>query len=186
MERMLVLIFVPLMVPVLLAIAVAIKLTTPGPVLFRQRRPGIGDSFFVIVKFRTMFDSSRGAGSCKTLPDDPRVTPLGRFLRRTHLDELPQVWNILRGEMTFIGPRPEPIPNNDEYVRHIKAFSVRRSVLPGITGLAQTQVGYTFDVTGAREKFKCYLYYIQNASVGLDARILVQTIRELLAPRKSW
>jgi lipopolysaccharide/colanic/teichoic acid biosynthesis glycosyltransferase len=181
-ERLLVLLSLPLLLPICGVIAVAIRLESPGPVLFRQLRPGIGQSVFSILKFRTMrIDSCNSVKPA--LRSDPRVTRLGGLLRLLHLDELPQAWNILRGEMSLIGPRPEPLANAEAFEAAHPAYRQRRSVLPGVTGWAQVCLGYTDDLQGAISKLEYDLYYIRNLSFRLDLAILARTLFVVITAR---
>lgn len=185
-ERVAVVVTAPIMLPLCALIAAGIKIDSPGPAFFRQQRPGIGESTFVINKFRTMYAEQCNTGTGVTEQNDSRVTRLGHVLRQMHLDELPQLWNVLRGDMTFIGPRPEPMSNTALYERTVEGFGLRRAVLPGITGWAQVRLGYTATVDGARKKLEHDLFYIGNASLGMDASIIVQTLRETMLPKISW
>ncbi len=172
--------------PVMAVIAIAIKLDSDGPVIFRQQRVGEDGKIFTIYKFRTMLDSAdAGVQSTPASEDDARFTFLGRWLRRTRLDELPQLCNILKGEMDFVGPRPF-LPNMEqELARTIPFYSQRWSVKPGATGWAQVNRGYCATVKENAEKLSYDLFYIKNASLGLDLLILVQTVKILLWGRGS-
>ncbi len=162
--------------PVLLVVAGLIKLTSPGPVLYSQTRLGLRGRRFRIYKFRTMWhDCERVSGPCWSGPGDPRVTPVGRFLRWSHLDELPQLWNVLRGEMNLVGPRPERpefLPQLEQALPHYRR---RLAVRPGITGLAQVQLPPDTDINSVRRKLAYDLYYVQHAGLLLDLRLLVCT-----------
>ena len=184
-ERVLVALGMPLVLPFMALVAIAVRLSSRGPALFRQERPGIEGGTFVIIKFRTMFIDTCNAGRLSTARHDERVTPLGRALRRTHIDELPQLWNVVCGDMSLIGPRPEPVPDARAYEQSVVGYGERRCVRPGLTGWAQIRLGYTDDEAGARKKLELDLHYIRNASLGLDARILAGTVRELLLRRNS-
>ena len=125
-------------------------------------------------------------GTQLALTRDDRVTAVGRFLRMFHLDELPQVWNVLRGEMSLIGPRPEPAIQSMLLDAAIPEYPLRRSMLPGLTGLAQVRLGYTTDIDGAKKKLEYDLYYLRNVSLRLDLWILLQTLLLVIsAPRVS-
>jgi exopolysaccharide biosynthesis polyprenyl glycosylphosphotransferase len=174
------LIVLVLAAPLIILISLAIKLTSPGPVLFRQVRIGMGDRPFEILKFRSMAAPHHHEGARWTDDHDQRITAVGRCLRRLHLDELPQVINVLRGQMSFVGPRPE----QPEFVEMLRAripyYSLRHYVPPGITGWAQVNFAYANSIKSSREKF-CYdLYYVRNLSLGLDLLILFRTVRVLL------
>jgi lipopolysaccharide/colanic/teichoic acid biosynthesis glycosyltransferase len=169
--------------PGMIAIAVAIKTTSPGPVFFRQRRYGLGSQTFEILKFRTMFTGAADpSGVTQTRDGDPRVTPLGRLLRRSSLDELPQLWNVLRGDMSLVGPRPHVpgmLAGGVLYEELIPYYFERHCVRSGITGLAQVNGlrGSTEDPTVAKARIDQDLKYIRHWSLALDARILWQTFR---------
>lgn len=169
--------------PGLLGITLAIKATSRGPVLFRQKRYGLGGKAFTIFKFRTMYaDKTDTSGVRQTRRDDPRVTTVGRFLRRSSLDELPQLFNVLRGDMSLVGPRPH-VPNmlagGMLYEDLVPYYFERCRVRPGITGLAQVSGlrGSTTDATAARARIERDLDYIRQWSFWLDVRILIQTAR---------
>jgi lipopolysaccharide/colanic/teichoic acid biosynthesis glycosyltransferase len=169
-----------LALPVMVAAAALIKLTSPGPVLYRQERVGKDGRLFTLYKFRTMIDGAeKHVGPVWAARDDERITPLGRILRRTRLDELPQLYNILRGDMSLVGPRPER-PYFVE--RHQALQGVRLAVKPGLTGLAQVRSFY--DLKPAHKVKYDYLY-IQNRSVLLNVYILLRTI-PVLFTKKGW
>jgi lipopolysaccharide/colanic/teichoic acid biosynthesis glycosyltransferase len=162
--------------PVLLVTALLIKLTSPGPALYAQTRLGRNGRPYTLRKLRTMVHNCEYlTGPCWSTPHDPRVTRLGRFLRRTHLDELPQLWNVLCGEMSLVGPRPE----RPEFVPHLElaipCYRDRLSVRPGITGLAQVQVPADTDLASVRRKLAHDLYYIRAINPWLDLRLLICT-----------
>ena len=171
-------------IPVMMAVALAIKLTSAGSVLFRQVRVGQDGREFVLYKFRSMpEDAEAKTGPVWSGEGDSRATPLGHLLRRFHLDELPQVFNVLRGEMSLVGPRPER-PCFVSFLRHlIPNYNLRHSVRPGITGLAQVFYPYGASVEDAREKLRYELYYARHISLGLDLRALAKTIDVVLAGR---
>lgn len=178
-----ILLALPIIVPICGVIALAIKIETSGPAIFRQRRPGLGDSVFTALKFRTMYIDLCSDGLELTTHRDRRVTRLGRFLRASHLDELPQLWNVLRGEMSLIGPRPEPLPFVERVQQAIPNYHERRVIPPGITGWAQINLGYTDDIDGARRKLELDKYYIKHLSLKLDATIVLQTVITVLSGR---
>jgi len=159
--------------PILAAAALAARLGRP--VLFRQERPGLGGKPFLLLKFRTMTDARDADGELK--PDDKRLTPLGRFLRRTSLDELPQLWNVARGEMSLVGPRPLLMEYLDSYTEEQRR---RHEVMPGITGWAQINGR---NVILFSERLKLDAWYVDNWSLGLDAKILLQTVSDLFLRR---
>jgi polysaccharide biosynthesis protein PslA len=173
--------------PLLVGVALAIRLTSPGPVLFRQRRYGVGGEPFHILKFRTMFTRDADiSGVNQTRRDDPRVTPLGRILRRANLDELPQLINVLLGDMSLVGPRPH-VPGmragGMPYEALVPSYFARHRMRPGITGLAQINElrGSTTDAKFARARINYDLAYIDHWSLFLDFRIIWATLRtELL------
>jgi sugar transferase (PEP-CTERM system associated) len=170
--------------PLLVFVAVAIKLDSRGPVLFRQERVGQNGKVFTLNKFRSMReDAERLSGAVWASERDPRVTRIGRFLRKTRLDELPQLFNVLVGEMSFVGPRPE----RPEFVRllqrQIPFYSGRLAVKPGITGWAQVRHEYAASVEDTLEKLQYDLYYIKNLSPLLDVLIILDTIRVVLFAR---
>jgi exopolysaccharide biosynthesis polyprenyl glycosylphosphotransferase len=174
--------------PLLAAIAIAIKLTSPGPVLFRQYRYGYRNHRFRIYKFRTMYTHlSDRSGVRQTTSDDPRVTTIGRVLRHTSLDELPQLVNVIRGDMSLVGPRPH-VPGmlaaSMPYEHLVPYYFERHVVRPGVTGLAQVSGfrGSTKDAQSAIGRISCDLEYIENWSLWLDIRIIVRTaVREFLS-----
>lgn len=170
-----------LLLPFLLFIALLIRLDSPGGALFRQRRTGYRGRPFVVVKFRTMNHSSIGAASDRdgaiTSSDDPRVTRLGRFLRRTRIDELPQIWNILKGEMSWIGPRPEAEVLSRWYEGELPFYRYRHIVPPGITGWAQVNQGHVSELDLVGHKLNFDFYYIKNFSPWLDILILIRTVK---------
>lgn len=172
-----------ILAPALLLIALAIRLTSPGPALFRQVREGLNGKPFRIYKFRTMqADRCDPVGLCPTVPDDPRITPFGRFLRRTSLDELPQLINVLRNDMSLIGPRPHVYSMTVCgvcYTCLVPFYPARHAMKPGITGWAQAN-GYRGpldDLLHARARIDHDLAYIENFSLRLDLRILWLTLR---------
>jgi exopolysaccharide biosynthesis polyprenyl glycosylphosphotransferase len=163
--------------PVILVMAFLIKLDSRGPVFFRQERLGQKGKPFNIIKLRTMFQGAENDGPVWTEHNDPRITRIGRIIRKLRLDELPQLWNILRGEMSFIGPRPLAHTN---YMENIDFYKYRTLVKPGITGWAQVTFpdGLTIDTT--QEKLKYDLYYIKNIGFLLDLAILLKTVRTVI------
>lgn len=162
--------------PVYAAIAIAVKCGSPGPVLYRQSRLGLHKRRFDIIKFRTMADNAEADGPELSCENDPRVTSVGHFLRKYRLDELPQFWNVLKGEMSIVGPRPE----REHYVRLIQErvprYSLIHQVRPGITSLGMVRFGYASSVDEMVERLAYDLIYIENISFGLDIKILFHTI----------
>lgn len=166
--------------PILFLAALLIKLTSRGPILYSQVRLGRFGKPFLIYKLRTMaHECERNSGACWSQPGDPRVTPLGRFLRASHLDELPQLWNILRGDMSVVGPRPERPEFVPVLEQAIPLYRNRLNVRPGVTGLAQVQLPPDSDITSVRLKVAHDLYYIRHLSFWLDIRILACTVLHL-------
>jgi exopolysaccharide biosynthesis polyprenyl glycosylphosphotransferase len=165
--------------PLLVALAVAIKLDSQGPVFFVQQRAGRDGRPFGLVKFRTMHPCTE-ARSEWVMDNLDRITWLGRWLRRFRLDELPQLVNVLRGEMNLIGPRPHPTCNHAVFKEDIAYYGLRSSVRPGVTGWAQVRYGYANNLEEETEKMRYDLYYIKNRSPWLDARILLETIGIIL------
>ncbi len=160
--------------PIMLTIAAALKLTSPGPVLYRQERMGVDGRRFRMLKFRTMrVNAEAETGPVWARPDDPRRTALGSFLRRTSLDELPQLFNVLRGEMSLVGPRPERPSFVEEFRRRVPGYMLRHKVKAGITGWAQIN-GWRGN-TSIERRIECDLYYIERWSLGFDLKILLQT-----------
>jgi len=156
-------------------IALAIRLTSPGPVFYRQERMGLDGKAFTVCKFRSMYhDAERDTGPIWAREDDPRCTPLGRFLRRTDFDELPQFWNVLRGDMSLVGPRPERPFFVDQFKHRIPTYMLRHKVKSGITGWAQVN-GWRGN-TSLEKRIECDLYYIENWSVSLDLKIMWLTV----------
>ena len=168
------LLLLPLLLPLALLLSLAILLQDGAPILFRQARVGRNGVPFTLLKFRTMREID-DAGT-RSVPDAERVTPLGRILRRVHLDELPQFWNVLRGDMSLVGPRPERVDFVEQYAREIALFPLRHGTRPGITGWAQVSRGYTLGVQGAREKLSYDFYYVKHRSAWFDLRILFRTV----------
>jgi lipopolysaccharide/colanic/teichoic acid biosynthesis glycosyltransferase len=163
--------------PVLLICAVLIKLTSRGPVFYSQVRLGQFGQPYWIYKLRTMYHLCEAqSGPQWSLRGDVRITPLGRFLRRAHLDELPQLWNILRGEMSLVGPRPERPEFIPSLSQAIPLYTMRLAVRPGVTGLAQVQLPADTDMASVRAKVVYDLHYIHQANLWLDARILAATV----------
>jgi sugar transferase (PEP-CTERM system associated) len=170
--------------PLLPFIAIAIKFSSPGPVLYHQRRVGRGGTTFYCRKFRTMRqDAEADTGATWAADNDPRITRVGKFLRLSRLDEIPQLWCVLKGDMHFVGPRPERPEFVEWLSKEIPYYGVRHTVRPGITGWAQVQYKYGNTLEDAREKLQYDLFYIKNASVGLDFWIVFQTVKIVLLGR---
>jgi sugar transferase (PEP-CTERM system associated) len=167
-----------LTLPLIIIIAIAIRLESKGPVIYRQDRCGEGDRVFKLCKFRSMIDNAEDkCGPTWALENDCRATRVGRILRKLRLDEIPQMWNVLMGDMNFVGPRPE----RPEFVRELEKivpyYSERHNVKPGITGWAQVSYGYGASVEDALEKLKYDLFYIKNMSILMDLLIILKTIK---------
>lgn len=160
--------------PLILALVVLVRLTSRGPGIIHQTRAGQCGKLFVMHKIRTMVhNAERITGPTWTIKDDPRITTLGRILRKVHLDELPQLFNVLKGEMVLIGPRPERPEIIPALTDHIDGYANRLAVPPGITGLAQINLPPDTDLASVRRKLKLDLEYIRHAHIGLDLRILI-------------
>jgi lipopolysaccharide/colanic/teichoic acid biosynthesis glycosyltransferase len=173
-----------LAVPMIL-VALVIKIDSPGPALFRQIRVGFRAKPFLVYKFRTMRHAAPAAPSSArnaaiTLDNDPRITRLGRFLRRSRLDELPQLFNIIKGDMSLIGPRPEALALSEWYATELPFYHYRHIIKPGVTGWAQINQGHVADVADVREKLHYDFYYVKNYSVWLDILIMIRTAQTML------
>lgn len=174
--------------PVLLAVALAVKYTSKGPILFRQRRYGLDGREIMVYKFRSMTVTEDGAANyTQVTREDSRVTPIGAFIRRTSLDELPQLINVLEGSMSIVGPRPHAIAVNEHYRRLIPSYMLRHKVKPGITGWAQVN-GYRGgdDLFTMTKRIECDLEYLKNWSLWFDLRIIVRTIWVLFGDRRAY
>lgn len=173
-----------LSLPLLPFIVLVVKLDSPGPALYRQKRVGRRGRNFYCYKFRTMrVDAEADTGATWALDDDPRITRVGKFLRSSRLDEIPQLWCVLKGDMHFVGPRPERPEFVEWLSKEIPYYGVRHVVRPGITGWAQVQYKYGNTLDDAREKLQYDLFYLKNASIGLDILIMFQTIKIVLLGR---
>lgn len=205
-----------LLLPFLILVAIAIRLSSPGAVIYRQTRVGLNrrskkpndrrqtnkrppeglpdrralgsdrrescnyGRLFTIYKFRTMRHDAENAGACFAAENDPRVTPLGRFLRRSRIDELPQLWNILRGDMSLIGPRPERPEFMEELSAEVPNYLDRLGLKPGLTGVAQVVNGYDNEIESFRRKIGYDLLYLQNCCLANDLKILLRTVRVVI------
>jgi lipopolysaccharide/colanic/teichoic acid biosynthesis glycosyltransferase len=181
------LVLLTLAAPVILLLAALVKLTSPGPAFYSQTRVGKGGRPYQIYKLRTMRrDAETRSGPQWSTPSDTRVTWLGRFLRKSHLDELPQLWNVLMGDMSLIGPRPE----RPEFVatlrRAVPHYADRLLVSPGVTGLAQIQLPADTDLESVRRKVAYDLYYVQHVTLWLDVRILFLTAFYAAGSKVFW
>lgn len=169
--------------PLMLLVAVAVRLDSPGPVLFRQERVGRGGKPFTLAKFRSMRTDAEAQGARWAVQGDPRVTRVGRFIRKTRLDELPQLWNVLVGDMSLVGPRPERQMFVEQLKEQNPFYEQRLVVRPGLTGWAQIKAPYASSFEESIEKLKFDLYYIKNLSIFLDISILLSTARIVLLGR---
>jgi putative colanic acid biosynthesis UDP-glucose lipid carrier transferase len=156
---------------------VLVKLSSPGPVFFRQRRYGLDGKEILVWKFRSMRVCDNGPVVIQATKEDPRITPIGRILRRTSLDELPQLFNVIEGTMSLVGPRPHASAHNERYRKLIRGYMLRHKVKPGITGLAQVEGfrGETETLDKMQKRIDCDHRYIREWSVWLDLRILLRT-----------
>ncbi len=162
-------------------LAVLVKKDSPGSVFYKQLRVGANEVEYFVYKFRTMAqDAEKQTGAIWAQEDDPRVTRIGQFLRKTRLDEIPQLYNVLKGDMSFIGPRPERMAFVERLKETIPFYSTRHFVKPGVTGWAQVCYPYGASDEDALEKMRYDLFYIKNYSVLLDFRIIIDTIRVVL------
>ena len=170
--------------PLIPLIALAVKLSSPGPVFFRQNRVGRQGKIFSLYKFRTMrADAEAATGAVWAQKNDPRVTRVGRWMRRTRLDEVPQLWNVLKGDMGFVGPRPERPEFVQGLATQIPYYNLRHIIRPGITGWAQVRYQYGASLEEAQQKLEYDLYYIKHVSLALDLLIMFETWKTILAGR---
>ena len=174
--------------PIMALAAIAIKLDSPGPVVFRQSRKGFNGKHFVILKFRTMTVQENGPNVVQATSDDSRVTTIGRLLRSSSIDELPQIWNVLRGDMSLIGPRPHALAHDNYFETLLSDYAFRHQLKPGITGWAQCNGarGATPTIEHIAKRVKLDLWYINNWSFWLDLVILIKTIFEVLRKRNAY
>jgi putative colanic acid biosynthesis UDP-glucose lipid carrier transferase len=177
-----------LILPILLGVATAVKLSSPGPIIFRQRRYGLDGKEILVYKFRSMTVTEDGAKVQQATKNDSRITPLGAILRKTSIDELPQFVNVLQGRMSIVGPRPHAVAHNEMYRKLIKGYMVRHKVKPGITGWAQVN-GYrgetdTLDKMQGRIDYD--LDYLRNWSLRLDLYIIYRTVRLVLKDQQAY
>jgi lipopolysaccharide/colanic/teichoic acid biosynthesis glycosyltransferase len=193
------------LIPVFLIIAIIVKLTSPGPILYTQTRVGIdrrsrralalydrrardvGGLVFTIYKFRSMYiDAERHCGEVWATKNDPRVTPVGRFLRKSRIDELPQLWNVLKGDMNIVGPRPERPGIVVRLKEDISDYALRQRAKPGITGLAQISAAYDASIDDVRLKVRYDLEYLRRQGLVEDVRIMLKTLPVMLFKRGGW
>ncbi len=177
-----------LVAPVMAAVAIGVKLSSPGPVIFRQRRNGLDGEEIVVYKFRSMTSMDNGEVVKQATKGDARVTAFGAFIRKTSLDELPQFINVLQGRMSIVGPRPHAVAHNEMYRQLIKAYMVRHKVKPGITGWAQVNGhrGETETLEKMQARVEYDLEYLRNWSLGLDLVIILRTVKSVLADAKAY
>jgi len=170
--------------PLMLMVAAAVRVSSRGPVLYHQTRVGRGGKLFVVHKFRSMtVDAESATGPIWATAQDSRVTPVGRFLRKSRLDELPQLWNVMKGDMSLVGPRPERPEFVQELTREIPFYGQRHVVRPGLTGWAQVRYSYGASREDALEKLQYELFYIKNMSIALDTFIILKTIKTVVLRR---
>ena len=169
--------------PIALVTAILIKLDSTGPVFYRQERVGKNGAPFIVVKFRSMRTDAEKAGPVWASEQDDRTTRVGRIIRKLRIDEIPQFWNIIRGEMDFVGPRPERPHFVSQLAQEIPYYQQRHLIAPGLTGWAQIKYPYGASIEDARQKLQYDLYYIKNQSLILDAIILFETIKIIVFGR---
>jgi sugar transferase (PEP-CTERM system associated) len=164
-------------------IILAVRLSSPGPIFFRQTRVGLRGRLFKVVKFRTMRQDAEAKGAVWATKDDPRVTRFGRFMRKTRVDEIPQLWNVLCGEMSFVGPRPERPEFVQWLTTAIPYYDLRHLIRPGLTGWAQVRYQYGASLEETKQKLEYDLYYVKHLSLGLDLLIMFETIKTIILRR---
>jgi len=172
-----------LFLPLFPFVVLMVRLSSPGPIFFRQTRVGMGGRPFTVYKFRTMRTDAEASGAKWAQLNDPRATKTGNFMRKVRLDEVPQLWNVLTGDMGFVGPRPERPEFVPELAEKIPYFELRHMIRPGLTGWAQVRYGYGATIEQAREKLEYDLYYIKHMSLGLDLLIMFETIKTIVRRR---
>jgi sugar transferase (PEP-CTERM system associated) len=176
------LLFLAFTLPITLITAVLVRLDSPGPIFYRQERVGQNGQTFTLMKFRSMRTDAESSGPQWAAQNDNRITRIGEFIRQTRIDEIPQIINVLRGDMSFIGPRPERPFFVDSLSRHVPYYRERHRMKPGITGWAQINYPYGASIADAKEKMSYDLYYLKNFTIFLDVLILLQTARVVLWP----
>ena len=169
--------------PFIPLIILAVRLSSPGPIFFRQTRVGLHGELFSLIKFRTMRQDAEANGAVWATKNDSRITPLGKFMRRTRLDEIPQLWNVLRGDMGFVGPRPERPEFVQWLTQEIPFYEIRHIVRPGLTGWAQVRYQYGASLEETKRKLEYDLYYIKHVSLGLYLLIIFETIKTIVLRR---
>jgi exopolysaccharide biosynthesis polyprenyl glycosylphosphotransferase len=180
LDKMVSLLIILITLPIWIIVPIIIKISSRGPIFYIQKRIGYRGRPFYLIKFRTMIEDAEKFGPQWAQENDPRVTPVGKILRKTHLDELPQLINILKGEMSFVGPRPERPEFVEELRQKIPFYDLRHLVKPGLTGWAQLNFRYGASIEDAREKLEYDLYYIKNRSLILDLAIILKTLSIIL------
>ncbi len=164
-------------------VVLMVKLSSKGPIFFKQTRVGAGGRHFQVVKFRTMFTDAEKAGAKWATKNDPRVTKVGMFMRKTRIDEVPQLWNVLRGDMGFVGPRPERPEFVPWLAEQLPFYYLRNLIRPGLTGWAQVRYGYGATLEETKEKLEYDLYYVKHMTLGLDLLIMFETIKTIVRRR---
>jgi sugar transferase (PEP-CTERM system associated) len=172
-----------LFLPLFPFVVLLVRLSSPGPVFFRQERVGLNGKVFNVYKFRTMVVDAEAQGAQWAKKNDPRVTKVGQFMRKTRLDEVPQLWNVLRGDMSFVGPRPERPEFVSWLATELPFYEVRNMIRPGLTGWAQIRYGYGATLEQSREKLAYDLYYVKHQTLGLDLLIMFETIKTIIRRR---
>jgi sugar transferase (PEP-CTERM system associated) len=172
-----------LFLPLFPFVVLMVRLSSPGPVFFRQERVGLNGKIFNVYKFRTMVVDAEAQGAQWAKKNDPRVTRVGQFMRKTRLDEVPQLWNVLRGDMSFVGPRPERPEFVSWLATELPFYEVRNMIRPGLTGWAQIRYGYGATLEESREKLAYDLYYVKHQTLGLDLLIMFETIKTIIRRR---
>jgi sugar transferase (PEP-CTERM system associated) len=174
-----------LCLPILPFLIIAVRLSSPGPIFFRQVRVGLRGKPFEVIKFRTMCHDAEKNGAQWAKKNDSRVTRVGRLMRKTRLDEIPQLWNVLKGDMGFVGPRPERPEFVDWLSSEIPFYELRHIIRPGLTGWAQVRYGYGATLEETKRKLEYDLYYVKHMSVGLDLLVIFETVKTILLRRGS-
>jgi len=183
MDIVLSLIGLVIAIPLMLIFGIAIKLESKGPVFYSQERVGKNGKVFMLYKLRSMYQNAEENGAKWAEKDDPRVTKVGRIMRKTRIDELPQLFNVLKGDMSIVGPRPERPIFTYQFNEEIPGFVNRLQVKPGLTGWAQVNGGYELDPA---EKLEYDLYYIENRSIWMDIKIMLNTVKVILTGKGAW
>ncbi|HEY5331468.1 MAG TPA: sugar transferase [Acidobacteriaceae bacterium] len=169
--------------PFIPIIMLMVRCSSKGPIFFRQTRVGVGGATFNVIKFRTMYTDAEVEGAQWATKNDPRVTKIGMFMRKTRLDEIPQLWNILRGDMDFVGPRPERPEFIPMLSENLPFYYLRHLIRPGLTGWAQIRYGYGATLAETKEKLEYDLYYLKHMSLGLDLFVMFETIKTIIRRR---